>query len=240
MLEIKNTEVFGLERAIKSSGNAMSVGEINTLIDGHLLCHGDRLKIFNEQNMPRAKKLGSAKVGSGHDHYLLGVHVQFDIKYPQYWTIEAERYHNFEIITSQSKMHRLIMMGKDENFSEMFNKYVHKDIIELVQMMIKLYNHYDEFKQQEDGTWVTDTPYCVPRTTEELKQEKYEQFMKCISNLPMGFELWMTCDLTYLQIKTIYLQRRNHKLKEDWGNFCDWCETLPMFKELIGIDKESN
>ena len=30
MLTIKNTEVFGLERAIKASGNPMSVGEINT------------------------------------------------------------------------------------------------------------------------------------------------------------------------------------------------------------------
>jgi len=32
MLTIKNTEVFGLERLIKASGNPMSIGEINTQV----------------------------------------------------------------------------------------------------------------------------------------------------------------------------------------------------------------
>ena len=32
MLTIKNTEIFGLERAIKASGNPMTVGEINTQV----------------------------------------------------------------------------------------------------------------------------------------------------------------------------------------------------------------
>ena len=30
MLEIKNTEVFGLERSLQASGNPMSIGEIDT------------------------------------------------------------------------------------------------------------------------------------------------------------------------------------------------------------------
>ena len=49
--------------------------------------------------------------------------------------------------------------------------------------------------------------------------------------------MWETVQCSYLQLKTIYFQRRNHKLKEDWVTFCDWCETLPMFKELVGIEK---
>ena len=36
----------------------------------------------------------------------------------------------------------------------------------------------------------------------------------------------------YQQLKTIYKQRRNHRLTE-WQEFCDWIETLPMFKELV-------
>lgn len=47
-----------------------------------------------------------------------------------------------------------------------------------------------------------------------------------------GFEMWMTISTNYLQLKTIYSQRKNHKLKEDWGAFCKWCEELPMFLEL--------
>ena len=221
MLEIKNTEVFGLERAIRASGNAMSIGGIDTQ-------HG--IDIFKESfntELPRqrVKRLGSAPVGSGHDHFLLGIHVQFDIKYPQYWTIEAERYHNFEIITSQSKMHRLTMMGKNlDEFRKMFNQYVNDSTIKMVWQMI---DHYNNLCSETSSAYLS---------VEELNRDKYISFMEIVSNLPMGFEMWMTCDLTYLQLKTMYHQRKNHKLKEDWGYFCGWCEGLPMFKELIGID----
>lgn len=30
-----------------------------------------------------------------------------------------------------------------------------------------------------------------------------------------------------------YKQKKNHKLKEDWGEFCAWIESLPYAKELI-------
>jgi len=206
MLEIKNTEVFGLDRAILASGNAMTTGEINT---------SDKSDWVRPENLVRGYKLGKAPVGSGHDHFLLGIHVQFDIKYPQYWTIEAERYHNFEIITSQSKMHRLTSMGKDWNeFYAMFNEYTELDSIKIAYSLIQKYNDTDE---------------------KQYPELKYTLFMRAVSSLPMGFEMWMTCDLTYLQLKTIYHQRKNHKLKEDWGPFCKWCEELPRFKELIGI-----
>jgi len=210
MLEIKNTEVFGLERSMLASGNPMSIGEINTTLA--------KCESVSTKRIDTCKKLGSVELGSGHDHYLLGIHVQFDIKYPQYFTIEAERYHNFEIISSQSKMHKLTMMGRDNNFSGMFNKYVDKKIIDLVRAKIEVYNMISDL---------------VQRNIDGYEETKYRLFMNVISNLPMGFEMWMTCDLTFLQIKTIYFQRRNHKLKEDWGVFCDWAESLPMFRELV-------
>jgi len=62
--------------------------------------------------------------------------------------------------------------------------------------------------------------------------------MKLRSNLPSGYEMWMHVTTNYLQLKTIYKQRRNHKLKEDWGAFCDWIESLPLFMTLT--QKECN
>ena len=59
-------------------------------------------------------------------------------------------------------------------------------------------------------------------------EKKYFLFMKIISNLPMGYEMWETITTNYLQLKTIYKQRKNHKLKEDWGAFCAMIENLPM------------
>jgi hypothetical protein len=199
MLEIKNTEILGLERSIRASGNPMTIGEINTAI----------IPIEN-RDYKRGIALGSNPVGTAHDHFLCGIQVWFDIKYPQYWTIEAERYHWFNIISSQSKMHKLILMGKNSEFDMMFNKYVDPRSIAIVKEYIESYELHK--KHGEDV---------------------YEPFMKVISNLPMGFELWMTCNLSYLQLKTIYLQRNDHKLTEEWGNFCKWCESLPMFIKLI-------
>ena len=34
-------------------------------------------------------------------------------------------------------------------------------------------------------------------------------------------------------LKSIYNQRKSHKLKEDFGALCGWIETLPYAKELI-------
>ncbi|MCR5289299.1 MAG: hypothetical protein K6E51_04855, partial [Treponema sp.] len=63
----------------------------------------------------------------------------------------------------------------------------------------------------------------------------YEAFMKLRSNLPSGFEMWETITTNYLQLKTIYVQRHNHKLQEDWGTFCNALLQLPHFCELTGL-----
>ena len=175
MLTISNTEVFGLERALRASGNAMTTGEINTLEDSQLY----------SKALARGMALGTNPAGSAHDHYLCGIIVQFDILYPQYWAPEAGRYHWFEIITSQSTMHRLAasLMGSENHF----NKYVDPRMIALVYRLAVAYN--------EDKT--------------------YENFMRLRSNLPAGYEMWVTITTNYLQLKTMYAQRRNHKLKED-------------------------
>lgn len=217
MLTIKNTEVFGLERAIKASGNPMTIGEINTIAKEFHTTNGVYQKNTDNEKT-RAKKLGSAERGSGHDNFLKGIQVTFDILYPQYWTPESQRYTWWNILSSQSKMHRLTAMGKDEKFEGMFNKYVDERVVKISKELIDTYNSLYENGKTTDA------------------ETQYIAFMKCVSNLPMGFEMWETVQCSYLQLKTIYFQRRNHKLKEDWGAFCDWCETLPMFKELIAIE----
>jgi len=203
MLEIKNTEVFGLNRTIKASGNSFKAGEIDTT------------QSLIDKDIDRAITLGTSTLPhQSHDSYLKGVIVQFDIKYPQYWTPEAQRYHFFEIVMSSSKMHRLTTMAsKDfDTFKSQFNKYVDDDAILKIQSYVKNYNET------------------------QSKDDKYYYFMKMISNLPSGYELWMTVTTNYLQLKTMYTQRKNHKLKEDWGEFCNWCLTLPKFSELTGCE----
>ena len=64
-------------------------------------------------------------------------------------------------------------------------------------------------------------------------EAKYERWMKVLSNTPLGLELFMRVSTNYKQLQTIYYQRKNHRLKEDWGAFIKFIEELPYFKQLI-------
>jgi hypothetical protein len=108
-----------------------------------------------------------------------------------------------DIVTSASKMHRIMQMDMDACFNKYVTEYSKNQMKELI----------DDYN----------------------RDPSYENFMKVISNCPMGVELFMRCSTNYLQLKTIYHQRKNHKLKEDWGDaFCKgFIEQLPYAKEFI-------
>jgi len=198
MVEIKNVKVYGLHESMKRSGYPMQTVEPE--IDLYI----------SDSDLSRATKLSNTPQGSGHNNFLKGIIVQFDIKYPQYFTPQLQRYHWIDIVSSNSKMHRLVAKASEDDFNESFNKYVDNDMIARVKGYVAKYN------------------------TEE---DKYFYFMKALSNLPMGYELWMGVSTNYLQLKTIYNQRKNHKLHEDWGVFCDMIENLPYSYFITGDSK---
>jgi hypothetical protein len=155
------------------------------------------------------EKLGHAVIGSGHDVSLSSIVVQCDIKFSLYWLKQFQRYHFFQINSSQSTMHSL----KKLELRNMCNKYVDGRIISIVQEKI------DNFIDVENSDVIDN-------------DLKYKLFMEIISSIPSGIEMWMAITTNYLQLKTIYYQRRTHKLKEDWGYFCKWCLTLPYFEKF--------
>ena len=91
------------------------------------------------------------------------------------------------------------------DFSKCCNKYV---LPQTIQLMQKLIAEYQE-------------------------SPSYEGFMRVISNCPMGTELYVRVSTNYEQLATIYWQRKNHKLKEDYGALIAFIESLPYAKELI-------
>jgi len=196
MLKVLNFEVAFLKRAIFASGYAMTIDEMN--YDREITNH----------DIERCKKLGSSPCGSAHDNFLSGIAISMDIKYPEYWSPEFQRYHFAQIVTSQSKMHRILKF----NLADGCNKYVDQRSI-------------DQIKEYRDQYNATDD-----------EDQKYYWFMKIVSNFPMGFEKIMQIVTNYLQLKNIWYQRHTHKLKEDWQPFCNWIKTLPLFCELTGIE----
>lgn len=194
MLEIKNTQIYGLEKSTYVAGYPMQVEEPKNDFE------------FNEK---RASKLGSVQPGTGHDTFLSGIIVQCDIKFSLYWLKQFQRYHWCQIISSQSTMHRI----KNMSIKDICNKYIDERIIRVCEQCQKEY--LDALEKYPND-----------------KERHYFYFMRLISNLPSGIEMWMGISTNYQQLKTIYFQRKNHKLKEDWGYFCEWIENLPYFKEF--------
>lgn len=66
--------------------------------------------------------------------------------------------------------------------------------------------------------------------------EQYERneitIDECLANMPQGVELTARLSTNYLQLRTIYAQRKTHRSRH-WREFCAWVETLPFANELI-------
>lgn len=82
--------------------------------------------------------------------------------------------------------------------------------------------------------------YVDPRIIEIMKelQDKalrgsVDDEMRLLYSNPAGFELGAYMVTNYRQLKTIYAQRKNHRLKE-WRDFCAWIETLPSSHYITG------
>ena len=219
MLEFHNTKVYDLKESVIACRNAMRL-EMPEYTDEEF-----------EESLKRAVKLAKAGGGTGHSNFRTGIRVSFDMKYTQYITKQFQRYHWFDYVTSSSLMHRITKM----DFDKCCNKYISSDTVENMNALINLYN---EFASSDDGCshtfYFRDGSFIKSETRADCL---YHQFMRIISECPMGTELFVRVSTNYEQLATIYKQRKNHKLKEDWGAFTALVESLPYSHELIICDK---
>ena len=140
---IRNLNTFGITDSMWASGYPMST-EIGYLDEPSqaltYYCFYGYNKDSSDQTMQnavaRAETLGKAPIGSGHDNYLNGIVAQFDLTFTvKAWT-EAERYHFFDFVSSQSTMHRLQKMDVSESCIE----YVDGRVIDVVEELVRKYN----------------------------------------------------------------------------------------------------
>ena len=84
---MNNMEVYGLNESIKASKYPMSTN----------------ISLLNSDVTDTVKSLGAAPAGSGHDNFLNGIIVQFDLTFSlKAWT-EMQRYHFIAKITNYSR-----------------------------------------------------------------------------------------------------------------------------------------
>lgn len=140
---ISNLNIFGLADSMWASGYPMSteIGDIDEPSQELIYyCLYENDKDSSDKQIQnaaaRAERLGRSPLGSGHDNYLNGCVAQFDLTFTvKAWT-EAERYHFFDFVSSQSTMHRLQKMDVSESCIE----YVDGRVTDVVEELVRKYN----------------------------------------------------------------------------------------------------
>lgn len=198
MPKITNVEIYGLERAIRTAKYPKAVK-----IDG-----------LDSELTKGIKACANCNTGEGHDNFLKGIIVQFDLTFSNKAWVELQRYHFIDFVSCQSTMHKITKF----DIKQQCNHYVDPRIIDIVQAKINEYNRLNELNKTNGFS-------------KERQDIMNELYLEILYNVPSGFELTAGMTTNYQQLKTIYQQRRHHLLPE-WKTFCDWCLTLPLFKEL--------
>ena len=152
--------------------------------------------------------LAKSGIGEGHDQMLTGITVQFNLMCTNKMWVEVERYRFLYFVSSQSTMHRIAKF----NLAEAYIEHVDDRVIEIMKALVCEYN------QMPEGP------------------EKTEMYLKILYTNPSGFKLTARMTTNYRQLKTIYQQRKKHRLPE-WREFCEWIETLPNSDFIVGDAK---
>lgn len=199
---VSDCHVYDLDESVRASKYPMAVDHNKT----------------NSEITDRTKSLGRTGMGEGHDNFLSGIVVNFDLTITNKMWVEAERYHFFQIVSSQSTMHRISKIGENRNN---FDSHVDTRTLSILNEKIEEYNRLCGLSTPDDLN--------IRQEREELLKEAY---LDILMNVPAGLKLTARISTNYRQLKTIYYQRKNHRLPE-WRKFCNWMETeLPHFKEL--------
>ena len=72
----------------------------------------------------------------------------------------------------------------------------------------------------------------------ELRKQADRQYLEILYSNPAGFRLTAKMTTNYRALKTIYRQRKDHRLPE-WRAFCQWVETLPYAYFITGKRDEN-
>lgn len=205
---VSNVNVYGFEEAVKGAKYSYAI---------------DTNAVTSEVTKTTLS-LANSKAGSGHDQFMTGIIVQFDLTFSNKAWVEAERYKFLNFISSQSTMHRITKFDLDQAYLP----YVDNRIVEIMKEKVKAYNELQaqmtSFKNEG-------------KDVSEMMNALNEMYLEILYSNPAGFRLTAKMTTNYRALKTIYNQRKDHRLPE-WRAFCEWVKTLPHSEFITGTQIE--
>jgi len=202
MKPLSNIRVYELAESIYASGYPMMA-----TIPDEGTWESEVFKIdmtlYNGRTNPhinRAINLANAK-GGGHDQFLTGILVAFDLTLTNKAWVEAERYKFLNFVSSQSTMHRIHKM----NIQEMCSERVDQRLIDILNEKIEKYNqtsNLDDYREimanLPSGLKITarvTTNYrCLKNIYHQRRTHRLEEWRAVceqIEELPMAEQLIM-------------------------------------------------
>lgn len=230
MIQIENTQVVGLEAAIRGMRNPKNSWDKSDSGFGRFNNQDDHV---GQADLNLMNQLASG--GPVHAKYRRYIDVFVDINAPLYFWKEFKTYRK----------------GKDfvdeENFYDYDGDHVIEDYIEMnsCSTMHKIHDReltIDDFSCDHLGL---DSMDMIKKVIELMNYYR-EQFIETkdkhawwqlIQLLPSSYNQRRTVKLNYEVLAAMYHWRKGHKLDE-WKEFCRWVESLPYSEIITGIKKE--
>lgn len=227
-MEIRNSEVFGFERAMFGCRNPMNswhlsdsynyYDNIESFDEITAMENSNREAfVFGEKDLNLAQRL--IKAGNEHMKFMRQIQVWADLDMTRFFWSEMDTY-SFNSKNSCSTIHKLLN-PKNEISKDMFDYY--KEDEDIVTMVVNRLNEIRSLFLNAKG----DEQRVLKRRAKTLLME--------------GFLQMRTVNTNYSELRNIVLQRKNHQMKEDWQDcFCKWVTELPYSKYLIfcGMEEE--
>lgn len=216
MIKIENTEVVGLDHAIRGMRNPMNSWDKSDSYWNYGLPFendiGQKRYIIGENDMILAQKLNLG--GSVHAKYRRMIVVYADVTAPLYWWKEYDTYKVGTVANSCSTMHK-----------------IHSREITMDDFS---YDHMDE----ETMSWLLGTIKLLNKKRKDyIKTKDKKSWYSMIQILPESYMQKRTIMLNYEVLTNIYASRKDHK-QDEWRQFCEWIKYLPYFVLITGKEGE--
>lgn len=191
--------------------------------------HYDGIDFVIENNDMKLLTTNLIPGGPEHRKCIRMIHVQAFATMPRYWWSEYDTYKVGTTANSESTMHRLlnnkVPITKDQFF---FNEVIESEVLTIVEKLEILRKLYKGILLEPEE--IKKYPSFI---VEVQNLTKNELLVVAKRILPECYLQSRMIDLNYENLYNIYHQRKNHRLKDEWGVFCGWISTLPYAKELI-------
>ena len=218
MIKITNTEVEGLEPALRGMRNPMNSWDKSDsgwefVEDPSPINPNDELQFVlgpNDKDLMRRL----CKGGPVHAKFRRMIAVYVDIEAPLYWWKEFDTYKVGTVANSCSTMHKI--HAKEFTLDDFSHEHLDEWSKTLLERIIAILNtNRDHF---------IHNPHCK------------DYWWQMIQLLPTSYNQKRTIMLNYEVLVNIYHSRKHHKLDE-WHRVCEWIESLPYSWLITGKEE---